>query len=178
VAKVEEDIPGADTHDDCYADSDYNSRRKSLILLFSFGRKKSEKASDLAIQRGEASASSVDLKRQAEVGDENTLMLDPRRPRDYLVIYIHFLQRVVKRMSSKGFQVLFKPQTYSEISYAVLLDPNGIEVRLYELTNDQYWISQPHPTRKVRCRGGCVRPVAKFLLVFYVLLVALFKIEY
>ncbi|KAJ1509762.1 hypothetical protein HMI54_004066 [Coelomomyces lativittatus] len=56
-------------------------------------------------------------------------------PRDYLVIYVHFLPRVIKRLHSKGFNIILNLQNLMEIQYAILLDPNGIEVRLLEMPN-------------------------------------------
>lgn len=57
--------------------------------------------------------------------------------RDYMIIYIHFLNRVIKRLSAKKFRVLMN-HNYMEMQYAVLIDPNGIEVRLIELPESHY----------------------------------------
>ncbi|KAI9097402.1 hypothetical protein DFS34DRAFT_124336 [Phlyctochytrium arcticum] len=56
---------------------------------------------------------------------------------EYLVIYVHFLARLVKRLASKSFTILFPPQDIADVKMSIVRDPNGIEVRLMELTESQ-----------------------------------------
>ena len=53
---------------------------------------------------------------------------------EYMVFYTHFIDRIRERLVSKGFLLLIEPTDIDGIKFAVLNDPNGIEVRLYELT--------------------------------------------
>ena len=53
---------------------------------------------------------------------------------EYLVIYVHFIDRIIKRLSSKGFKMKMPTKTISDIKVAILKDPSGIEVRLMELS--------------------------------------------
>ncbi|ORZ32764.1 hypothetical protein BCR44DRAFT_145432, partial [Catenaria anguillulae PL171] len=62
------------------------------------------------------------------------VLFDRTCPRDYLIVYMHFLPRVIKRLHAKGFRALLGMQTVMDnIHYAIYLDPNGVEVRLMEL---------------------------------------------
>jgi hypothetical protein len=61
------------------------------------------------------------------------VLYDKSCPRDYLVVYVHFLRRLVKRLQAKGFQPLLDIQLSMDITYSIFLDPNGIEVRLLEV---------------------------------------------
>ncbi|KAJ3362526.1 hypothetical protein GGF32_005971 [Allomyces javanicus] len=69
--------------------------------------------------------------------DAEPALFNRNCPRDYLVIYVHFLPRVVKRLLSKGFKPLLDIQGVMDIQYAIFLDPNGMEVRLMELPDLQ-----------------------------------------
>ncbi|KAJ3119549.1 hypothetical protein HK098_005367 [Nowakowskiella sp. JEL0407] len=56
---------------------------------------------------------------------------------EHLVIYVHMISRVVKRLKSKGVPVQTVPLSIPDMKMAVCKDPNGIEVRLMELTDVQ-----------------------------------------
>ena len=51
-------------------------------------------------------------------------------------MYVHFIDRLVKRLASKGFKIKMPTSTLSDLKTAILIDPNGIQVRLVELPND------------------------------------------
>ncbi|RKO84763.1 hypothetical protein BDK51DRAFT_47782 [Blyttiomyces helicus] len=53
------------------------------------------------------------------------------------VIYVHFLSRLVGRLKGKGFQITASPVDISEVKICIARDPNGIEVRLIELSDLQ-----------------------------------------
>lgn len=65
---------------------------------------------------------------------------------EYLVIYVHFFDRLVKRLLSKGFfkselKILgYKTKVFntdlSDIKMALFVDPNGLEVRLMEMMKE------------------------------------------
>ncbi|KAJ3004132.1 UNVERIFIED_CONTAM: hypothetical protein HDU68_005282 [Siphonaria sp. JEL0065] len=59
------------------------------------------------------------------------------RNQEYLVIYVHFLPRIIKRLATKGFETFMAPTAFQGAQIAILIDPNGIEVRLIELTEQQ-----------------------------------------
>lgn len=56
---------------------------------------------------------------------------------DSMVIYVHFITRVVKRLQAKKFKIHTDVREYAGIQYAIILDPSGIEVRLVECTEPQ-----------------------------------------
>ncbi|KAI9217708.1 hypothetical protein BC828DRAFT_246612 [Blastocladiella britannica] len=69
-------------------------------------------------------------------GANKPVLFDRTCPRDYLVVYVHFLPRIIKRLHSKGFRAILAFTTVptdAAISYAIYLDPNGIELRLVEM---------------------------------------------
>jgi hypothetical protein len=51
------------------------------------------------------------------------------------VIYVKFLSRIIKRIEAKGFEVTFMPKQFEGATMAILTDPNGIQIRLIELTD-------------------------------------------
>ncbi|ORY47260.1 hypothetical protein BCR33DRAFT_678118 [Rhizoclosmatium globosum] len=59
------------------------------------------------------------------------------RNQEYLVIYVHLLPRLVKRLAQKGFVCSLPITPFQGAQIAILQDPNGIEVRLIELTEAQ-----------------------------------------
>ncbi|KAJ3401946.1 hypothetical protein HDU80_005561 [Chytriomyces hyalinus] len=59
------------------------------------------------------------------------------RNQEYLVVYVHFLPRIIKRLASKGFETTLPITSFQSAQIAILTDPNGIEVRLIELTEPQ-----------------------------------------
>ncbi|KAJ3214478.1 hypothetical protein HDU81_001692, partial [Chytriomyces hyalinus] len=59
------------------------------------------------------------------------------RNQEYLVVYVHFLPRIIKRLASKGFETTLPITSFQSAQIAILIDPNGIEVRLIELTEPQ-----------------------------------------
>ncbi|KAL7751303.1 hypothetical protein RI367_003163 [Sorochytrium milnesiophthora] len=79
----------------------------------------------------------VHVEEESDDDDDNTLLFDKNKPRDYLVIYVHFLGRILKRLKAKSHKLLVDIKTYMEIQYAIVLDPNGIEVRLIEMSDVQ-----------------------------------------
>ncbi|TPX70464.1 hypothetical protein SpCBS45565_g01799 [Spizellomyces sp. 'palustris'] len=56
---------------------------------------------------------------------------------EYLVIYVHFVHRLAKRLSIKGFEIVLAPLDIAEVKMCITRDPNGLEVRLMELTDSQ-----------------------------------------
>ncbi|KAJ1339535.1 hypothetical protein BSLG_005859 [Batrachochytrium salamandrivorans] len=52
---------------------------------------------------------------------------------EYLVIYVHFIHRLVKRFSAKGYDIVLPPTELDSMKLCILKDPNGIEVRLYDM---------------------------------------------
>ncbi|KAJ3227639.1 hypothetical protein HK099_001146 [Clydaea vesicula] len=56
---------------------------------------------------------------------------------EYLVIYVHFLSRLIKRIANKGFEIVVFPIDISETKIAIIKDPNGMEIRLMELNDTQ-----------------------------------------
>ncbi|KAJ3023525.1 hypothetical protein HKX48_002688 [Thoreauomyces humboldtii] len=56
---------------------------------------------------------------------------------EYLVIYVHFVQRLAKRLQGKGFELVLEPLSIAEVKMCIMRDPNGMEVRLMELTDSQ-----------------------------------------
>lgn len=53
---------------------------------------------------------------------------------EYLVIYVHLISRLIKKIASKGFDVILDITTFdNNIKLAIIKDPNGIEVRLLEI---------------------------------------------
>ncbi|KAJ3411869.1 hypothetical protein HDV05_001551 [Chytridiales sp. JEL 0842] len=59
------------------------------------------------------------------------------RNMEYLVIFVHFLPRLVKRLQLKGYDIVIPPTDTNEMKISVLRDPNEIEVRLIEMTETQ-----------------------------------------
>ncbi|EPZ36322.1 hypothetical protein ROZALSC1DRAFT_27361 [Rozella allomycis CSF55] len=64
----------------------------------------------------------------------------------YLVVYVHFLARIVKRLTSKGtwhiffisgFNVVHEIRTNDDLSITTFIDPNEIDIRLIECTPTQ-----------------------------------------
>ncbi|KAJ3171158.1 hypothetical protein HDU88_008194 [Geranomyces variabilis] len=56
---------------------------------------------------------------------------------EYLVIYVHFVHRLAKRLQGKGFEVVLEPIAIADVKMCIMKDPNGLEVRLMELTDSQ-----------------------------------------
>eukprot|EP00842_Homolaphlyctis_polyrhiza_P003757 jgi/Hompol1/4382/HPOL_003610-RA len=56
---------------------------------------------------------------------------------EYLVVYVHFIQRLIKRFMSKGYEVLLQPMEIENAKLAILKDPNGLEVRLLDMSETQ-----------------------------------------
>ncbi|KAJ3268697.1 hypothetical protein HK104_005295, partial [Borealophlyctis nickersoniae] len=81
-----------------------------------------------------------------EGGDESdTHRRRRRRPRpvmeeypghnhEHLVVYVRILDRMVKRLGGKGFTLRFPITDLFGVRIAVVTDPNGIELRLIQLT--------------------------------------------
>ncbi|KAI8906700.1 hypothetical protein EDD86DRAFT_55286 [Gorgonomyces haynaldii] len=56
---------------------------------------------------------------------------------EYLVIYVHFLNRLIKRITTKNVKTILEPTEFDGgTKMAILQDPNGIYVRLMELDDD------------------------------------------
>ncbi|KAJ3326187.1 hypothetical protein HDV06_000063 [Boothiomyces sp. JEL0866] len=52
---------------------------------------------------------------------------------EYLVIYVHFLQRLVKRMASKNYEVEMDVTNFDGVKLAIMRDPNNIQIRFVEM---------------------------------------------
>ncbi|KAJ1340172.1 hypothetical protein BSLG_005165 [Batrachochytrium salamandrivorans] len=86
-------------------------------------------------------------------GDHSTP--EPLHSYEYLVIYIHFINRIVKRVSAKGFEIIMPPTEFETTKVCILKDPNGIEVRLYDMTDAQLnESSSKKSTRTPRLAAG------------------------
>ena len=55
---------------------------------------------------------------------------------EYLVLYVHFIERITKRLNSKGFYVS-SIMDFDTTKMVICRDPNGIQVRLIEM-NESY----------------------------------------
>jgi hypothetical protein len=55
------------------------------------------------------------------------------RQYEYLVIYVHFLSRLVKRLQSKAFDLTLDVTNFDSVKMAILRDPNNLQVRLIEM---------------------------------------------
>jgi hypothetical protein len=51
---------------------------------------------------------------------------------EYLVIYVHFLNRLFTRISGKKYECILPPTDFAGVRMALLVDPNGLHVRLVE----------------------------------------------
>ena len=72
-----------------------------------------------------------------EVDWQTLVELEEGHSYEYIVFYVKFVDRLAKRLASKGFKVKMKPKTISGVKMAIIKDPNNIEVRLIELTSEQ-----------------------------------------
>ncbi|KAJ3044566.1 hypothetical protein HK097_001427 [Rhizophlyctis rosea] len=94
------------------------------------------------------------------IQDEKFDQEEQRKPigQEYLVVYVHLVGRLVKRLMAKGgtlhvthikldktltqlcpseFEVALAPIDVAEVKVAIVRDPNGLDVRLMELTDSQ-----------------------------------------
>jgi len=55
-----------------------------------------------------------------------------RLSEEYLLIYVHFIERLIKRVEARGIKCYLPLQEGNGIKYVVYKDPNGIEVRIME----------------------------------------------
>ncbi|ORX64872.1 hypothetical protein BCR32DRAFT_297903 [Anaeromyces robustus] len=55
-----------------------------------------------------------------------------RLSEEYLLIYVHFIERLIKRVDARGIKYYIPLQESNGIKYIIYKDPNGIEVRLME----------------------------------------------
>jgi hypothetical protein len=69
----------------------------------------------------------------AEKNDQSATLDKSKREYEYLVIYVHFLPRILKRMESKGFEIVLDITSFENVKIAILKDPNQIQIRLMEL---------------------------------------------
>ncbi|KAI9193165.1 uncharacterized protein BJ171DRAFT_604741 [Polychytrium aggregatum] len=69
---------------------------------------------------------SLEPQQQAQQ-DESGRDIKKRHQYEYLVIYVHFLARLFKRLETKGFKVIMAPTDISEMKVAIFQDPNGIQ---------------------------------------------------
>jgi predicted enzyme related to lactoylglutathione lyase len=53
---------------------------------------------------------------------------------EYLLIYVHFLQRLIKRVAGKRFKMILEPTDFDGSLMSIFEDPNGIHVRLVQLS--------------------------------------------
>lgn len=51
---------------------------------------------------------------------------------EYLLIYVHFIERLIKRVDARGIKSYIPLQENGGIKYIIYKDPNGIEVRIME----------------------------------------------
>jgi predicted enzyme related to lactoylglutathione lyase len=78
------------------------------------------------------------LKNDANQKDANTFggsddKVRVKRQYEYMVIYVHFLARLLKRMNSKGFEIVLDITSFENVKIAILKDPNNIQIRLIEM---------------------------------------------
>ena len=91
-----------------------------------------------------------DLIKQAEIETKRNTHLEEKDLHnfEYLVVYVHFIDRIVKRLGSKGilflkkskklgFRVKMTTKSLSDVKIAIVKDPNGLEIRLLELSPEQ-----------------------------------------
>ncbi|OUM63545.1 hypothetical protein PIROE2DRAFT_9897 [Piromyces sp. E2] len=62
----------------------------------------------------------------------NTNKKKARLSEEYLLIYVHFIERLIKRVEARGIKPYIPLQENGSIKYIVYKDPNGIEVRIME----------------------------------------------
>lgn len=66
-----------------------------------------------------------------------SLLTEVKHNYEYLVIYVHMLSRLHKKLVAKGFETIISPIDISETKLCIVKDPNGLEVRLHELNDAQ-----------------------------------------
>ncbi|KAI9016941.1 hypothetical protein BC832DRAFT_285 [Gaertneriomyces semiglobifer] len=67
----------------------------------------------------------------------STHLTTTSRNYEYLVIYVHFVHRLAKRLDAKGFDIVLAPLDIAEVKMCIVRDPNHLEIRLMELTDSQ-----------------------------------------
>ncbi|KAJ3333632.1 hypothetical protein HDU76_005861 [Blyttiomyces sp. JEL0837] len=76
------------------------------------------------------------------------------RSNEYLVIYVHFLARLMKRLAAKSCDVVVPPTDVADMKVSIVKDPNNVEVRLIELTEAQLEDNLPGPKKQWFARLG------------------------
>ncbi|KAJ3189660.1 hypothetical protein HK101_008797 [Irineochytrium annulatum] len=93
---------------------------------------------DTTKKEAERHAENVDHEEGLKIGVQNvTATVEPKSSGEYLLIYVHFVSRLIKRLIAKGFEISVPPTEFHETRVAILHDPSGIEVRLVELLETQ-----------------------------------------
>ncbi|KAJ3272251.1 hypothetical protein HDV01_005790 [Terramyces sp. JEL0728] len=106
-----------------YGGSSYGtSFHNRVMLLFEEDLKYSQEMQYNKIEQQNAGGKPQDPK-PAEHGHEY----------EYMVIYVHFLQRLVKRMSSKNYEVEMDVTNFDGVKLAIMRDPNNIQIRFIEM---------------------------------------------
>ncbi|KAJ3000578.1 hypothetical protein HDV02_004873 [Globomyces sp. JEL0801] len=70
-----------------------------------------------------------------ETTKENKQMIE-KHDYEYLVIYVHFLPRLIKRMVAKGFELVLDIMAFDGVKMAIMKDPNNIQIRLIEMPDN------------------------------------------
>jgi predicted enzyme related to lactoylglutathione lyase len=76
-----------------------------------------------------------ELKDEEEQKDKTPLP-NHKREYEYIVIYVHFIDRLIKRLDTKGFQILLDATDIEGVKLAIVTDPNGIQIRFLEMSDN------------------------------------------
>lgn len=84
-----------------------------------------------------AESAVVDLNNESNVADFK--IDDAKEPHqyEYLVIYVTHLTRLLRKIAGKKYNIILEETEFDGVKMAILQDPNGIHVRLIELTMAQ-----------------------------------------
>jgi hypothetical protein len=77
----------------------------------------------------------------------------PIRSYEYLVIYMHFLDRMMKRLISKDFKVIMDVTEIEGIKLSIVEDPNGIQVRFLEMPDHFVNVGKTFQVNTALCSG-------------------------
>ncbi|KAJ3044648.1 hypothetical protein HDV00_001574 [Rhizophlyctis rosea] len=79
-------------------------------------------------------------KQSAIISEDPDSAEEPRKKpisQEYLVIYVHLVGRLVKRLMAKDFEVVLPPIDVADVKVGIVRDPSGLDIRLMELTDSQ-----------------------------------------
>ena len=111
------------------------------MIIKELNNDKNSKASNDHNQKDEYNARRTATIESTKVANQNLRLghekMQQTTSNEYLVIYIHFLPRIIKRLLSRGFEIVINQTELFEAKLAIFKDPSGIEVRLIELTEAQ-----------------------------------------